>query len=81
MPIFEYRCSKCNTKFEVLHKSSQSGEEVTCPNCNSNNNKKLLSAFSASISGSSGYSGFSRSDAPSCSDGSCGCSSGMCGLD
>jgi putative FmdB family regulatory protein len=78
MPIFEYRCSKCNTKFEVLHKSTQASEEVTCPNCNSNNNKKLLSTFSPSMNGRTSYG---TSEVPSCTNGSCGCSSGACGLD
>ncbi|MFC2132995.1 FmdB family zinc ribbon protein [Bacteroidota bacterium] len=80
MPIFEYKCEDCNTKHEVLHKSSTNIEEVTCPSCNSNNNKKLLSSFSASI----GNSSFSAGE--SCSTGSCGlpvsggCASGTCGL-
>jgi len=79
MPIFEYQCKDCNAKYDVLHKSSVNIEEVTCPKCNSKNNKKLLSSFSASM-GSSSDSG------DSCSSGSCGipstggCASGMCGL-
>ena len=48
MPIFEYKCKQCNNKFEVLHKSSVNQEEVNCPKCNSTENKKLLSSFSAS---------------------------------
>ena len=79
MPIFEYKCKKCNSKFEVLHKSSLNQEEVSCPNCKSNESQKLLSSFSAT--------GFS-SGASSCESGSCGvqpsygggCSSGTCGL-
>ena len=81
MPVFEYKCTNCNNKFEVLHKSSINTEEVTCPNCNSSKNKKLFSAFNASVESSS-YSG------SSCSTGNCGvpepvaggCASGMCGL-
>jgi len=80
MPIFEYKCEECNSKFELLHKSSANNEEITCPSCSSVNNKKLFSAFSASVSGSSSYG-------DSCSTGSCGtmpsyggCASGMCGL-
>lgn len=80
MPVFEYKCSRCNTKFEVLHKSSLNQEEVFCPNCNSKESKKLFSAFSASIDNSSSYSG------SSCESGNCavpytgGCATGMCGL-
>ena len=80
MPIFEYKCNDCNTKYEVLHKSSINLSDVFCPNCNSANSKKLLSTFSASVNDSSGspYN-------DSCNNGSCGlpaggCSSGICGL-
>ena len=80
MPIFEYKCKGCGEKFDYLHKSSSNIESVNCPACGSEDNKKLLSSFSASIGGSSSYSG-------GCADGSCGvpapvsgCASGMCGL-
>ncbi len=80
MPVFEYQCQKCKTKFDVFHKSQNQSEKVICPNCNSIESKKLFSTFSASFAsaGSDSYSG--------CSDGSCGvpnsggCASGMCGL-
>ena len=79
MPIFEYKCKKCSSKFEVLHKSSLNQEEVSCPKCNSKENQKLLSTFSSA--------GFS-SNSSNCETGSCGvqpsysggCASGMCGL-
>jgi putative FmdB family regulatory protein len=79
MPIFEYQCKNCNTKYEILHKSSANLEEVVCPECHSKDSKKLLSTFSASMGSSSNYSG------ESCSTGTCGlpsggCANGMCGL-
>lgn len=79
MPIFEYRCTECGTKYEVFHKSKENKNEVVCPNCHSLKNKKLLSSFSPSMGG---YS----SSENSCADGSCsnpysdGCSNGLCGL-
>ena len=33
MPLFEYKCSDCNAKFEILHKSSVNQEDVFCPEC------------------------------------------------
>jgi len=83
MPVFEYRCTKCDTKFEVLHKSSLNPEQVVCPNCNSLNIKKLLSAFCTSSGNVSNFSG------ESCNSGNCqfnnnysgGCASGLCGMD
>ncbi|MGE5681335.1 MAG: FmdB family zinc ribbon protein [Bacillota bacterium] len=82
MPIFEYQCKDCNTRFEILHKSSSNTSEVVCPQCNSVNYKKLLSTFSPSVQGSS-----SKTFEDSCAGGKCpaanpygGCASGMCGL-
>ena len=41
MPIFEYQCKDCNTKYDVLHKSFEKTEDVFCPDCKS---KKNISA-------------------------------------
>lgn len=81
MPVFEYRCKECNTKFDVLHKSYNNQEEVVCPKCKSKDNKKLLSSFSASVSGSSEHT-FGGCENGNCgfSDQHGGCASGMCGL-
>jgi len=80
MPMFEYKCSECESKFEILTKNNDDNK-VSCPECNSSKVKKLFSAFSAST-GSMSYSD------SSCSTGNCnidvpaggGCASGMCGL-
>ena len=78
MPLYEYKCSNCNTKFEVLHKSATQTSEVTCPSCNSVQIKKLFSAFSSNVSSNSHSTN-------ECSSGQCqipssGCSTGVCGL-
>ena len=78
MPLFEYKCSKCNAKFEVLHKSINNIEKVECPQCHSAEINKLLSSFSAAGFGKTGSDYSSSAD--SCETGSCGCSSGYCGL-
>ena len=80
MPIFEYRCSDCNSTFELL-KSNNNDSRVTCPECNSSNNKKLFSPFSTSQTET-------KYSYNSCSSGNCniddsnigGCTSGLCGL-
>jgi putative FmdB family regulatory protein len=76
MPVFEYKCSSCNSKFEVLHKSSVKHEDVICPDCNSKEIKKLFSAFSASVQGNS----HNGCNPESCGMPSarCGCSGGSC---
>jgi putative FmdB family regulatory protein len=79
MPIYEYKCSECNTKFEVLHKSTAKQDDVICPTCNSVKNKKLFSSFCSSINSESSVS------SGECSTGQCSaplssCSPGLCGL-
>ena len=61
MPIFEFRCNLCDHKFSKLVKSGS--DEIECPNCKSDNVKKLFSSFAsagnAKSSGSScGKGGF-----------------------
>jgi putative FmdB family regulatory protein len=77
MPLFEYKCSGCGSRFEVLHMSSNI-EKVECPKCHSTEVKKLLSTFSAAGFSKSGND-FSTSGY-NCETGGCGCSSGYCGL-
>lgn len=42
MPIFEYKCLKCKKKFEKLILKD---EKVECPECGSEDVKKLISSF------------------------------------
>ncbi|MBR0225873.1 MAG: zinc ribbon domain-containing protein [Thermoguttaceae bacterium] len=53
MPIYEYKCNKCGATFEALIRSSS--EAPQCPECNSKEVGRLMSAPAASHSeGSSG---------------------------
>jgi len=70
MPIFEFQCSDCGTKFEKIVASSSS--LVTCKKCESGKVKKMLSVFA--VSGSSAK--FAAAE-----PGPCGCGAprrGMC---
>lgn len=68
MPIYEYRCSKCNQDFETL--VFRSDEPVNCPLCKGKRVRRLMSACGFKSSGnftpSSGSSGCA-----SCSSGNC----------
>ncbi|WP_092220383.1 FmdB family zinc ribbon protein [Desulforhopalus singaporensis] len=45
MPIFEYRCNKCENVFELLQlSSSQQDKKPTCNKCGSEDVSKLISA-------------------------------------
>ena len=43
MPIFEYQCNDCNVVFETLELKGD--KTNACPECSSENIKKLASAF------------------------------------
>lgn len=47
MPIFEYKCDPCDTKFEVLQRTNQVDKSLKCPHCGKQDVRKRLSAFSA----------------------------------
>ncbi len=62
MPLFEFHCSSCDTTFEEIVRSSETGE-VVCPECGHDHPKRLMSAF-ATVGGSD--SGFASSGSSSC---------------
>ncbi len=43
MPIYEYKCEKCDTCFERLVFGGDD-DDVACPECNSKKVKRLMSA-------------------------------------
>lgn len=49
MPIFEYQCSQCDHRFEVIVLSAT--EPLLCPKCRSSACKKQLSVFSSRSTG------------------------------
>lgn len=63
MPLFEYKCSDCETKFEELISSSD--VKVFCPKCGSEKVSRLLSVFSASSAASPSSPPCGQSSCPS----------------
>ncbi len=53
MPIYEYKCDKCGTIIEKMHKISET-PDVLCPSCSSNM-KKLISPSAFHLKGSGWY--------------------------
>ena len=53
MPIYEYVCSDCGSKFELLRSLSQADKEAECPQCRRPARRKLstFACFSMSSAG------------------------------
>jgi putative FmdB family regulatory protein len=64
MPIFEYKCDDCDTKFEKLVRRAD--EKVLCPQCGESHLTTQYSTFAARANGKSAEAAM-----PSCPGGMC----------
>jgi len=72
MPIYEYKCADCGTKFEKLVRNGNAAD-LACPKCGEKHLEQEFSTFSA-------HAGTGKSpEMPACPSGRC-CNPGMCGL-
>ncbi len=53
MPIYEYVCSDCDLKFELLRSFTKADEAAACPRCRGKS-RRVLSAFCSVSKDSSG---------------------------
>ena len=54
MPIYDFQCTSCGFKDELLRKSSEVGI-ISCPKCQQETFSKMLSAPSFQLSGTGWY--------------------------
>jgi len=74
MPIFEYKCQDCGTKFEKLLRRSAEADELNYPSCGQKHLTQEFSTFAAHANGAAAQS----NDAPVCPSGMCS-NPGFCG--
>jgi putative FmdB family regulatory protein len=73
MPIYEYICEDCDTRFDVIRMIKDADAPISCKECESRHTKRALSLFFAQ-SGGRVIAGNEKS-CSGCSGGSCsGCS-------
>jgi putative FmdB family regulatory protein len=75
MPVYEYFCTDCRTKFEVLRPMSKANAPIACAKCSGKHTNRVLSVFAAhsegkAVSGAGGGGGCATCGGGSCS--SCG---------
>jgi len=76
MPLYEYYCADCQTKFDALRPMSQADVAIQCKSCESMHTSRVLSLF-ATLSPSKSDNALQRTSSGfggCCSGGSCGCS-------
>jgi putative FmdB family regulatory protein len=79
MPIFEYSCDDCGTKFEKLLRRATEANEVRCPSCGQEHLTTEYSTFAAHAkSGGAAQARPAECGAGACGSGACG--TGMCGM-
>jgi len=73
MPIYEYVCEDCDTRFERIVLNKQ--QEIACPNCASEKASIQLSVFATpgNGNGTATKSSTSSGGGGSCCGGGCGC--------
>jgi putative FmdB family regulatory protein len=72
MPIYEYICDDCHTRYERIVMSAD--QKIACPKCAGERHTLQLSVFSAGKSANG-----SASATASPSSGGCGCTPRTCG--
>jgi len=70
MPIYEYICEDCGTRFEMLRSMNEADETIPCKSCQSSHTQRALSVFFAQSSSQIIAGGIQR--------GCAGCSSSSC---
>jgi putative FmdB family regulatory protein len=79
MPIYEYSCDDCGTKFEKLVRRTADAATLECPACGQQHLTTEYSTFSARAASTKS----AGEPAAGCGAGACGsgfCGSGMCGM-
>lgn len=71
MPLYEFRCLKCNDVFEILIMRDEDEVEMRCPHCGSDDFERVLSSTTYAM-------GFAKSESTGPSVESRQCSSGTC---
>jgi putative FmdB family regulatory protein len=47
VPLYEYRCSSCRGRFEVLQRVGDGANGLVCPHCGADRMEKEYSTFAA----------------------------------
>ena len=71
MPIYEFKCLKCENFFELLIMNDEETLELGCPKCKSDEFERVMSATNYAMGAGSGAKPGLSSTSRTCSGGSC----------
>ncbi len=71
MPIYEYLCAECDTRFEAIRSFSKADDPISCENCQSVETQRAVTTAFAHSGGRIVAGSSSASGCGSCSAGSC----------
>jgi len=72
MPLYEYYCSNCHTKFDALRSMSKADAPIACEHCESKRTARVLSVFFAA-SGGKPMEGMTGGGCACSAGGACSC--------
>ncbi len=71
MPIFEFRCLKCNECFEILVMQQDEMVEMQCPKCSSRDFERIMSCTGYAMGDGADSGQGVKTQTKTCSSGSC----------
>ena len=77
MALYEYKCSDCEERFELMRSMSASDDLAECPECGGTKSRRLISSFASVTPGASAVSS-STATAPVREVGGHSCCGGSC---
>ncbi len=78
MALYEYKCSECEERFELMRPMSAADDPAECPECSGTESRRLISNFASITPGASALSTNPVMDARMASGGAHGCCGGGC---
>ena len=71
MPLFEFRCLKCNDLFEMLFMGKEDNMEMRCPHCGAEDFERVMSNANFAMGSGKGPTAKPGVQTRQCGDGSC----------
>jgi len=69
MPLYEYRCTECDHRFEILQRMGEGADGLDCPSCGEPRVEKQFSTFASASSTPGGTRSVSSGPTGACGGG------------